>query len=123
MLSRAVSVVITMHRLAPSTQRCWCSRHRAVARPVTGPFRIVSECMLQLRMLGIADDAFELTAQRLSRIAVLCCLHVVMLLADDPRRPLQASVQHILPSTMYGSTSTSSPCDANLHARASRQTQ
>ena len=48
--------------------------------------------MVQLWMLHIADDVVVLTAQRLSRGAVLCCLHVVMLLADDPRRPLQASV-------------------------------
>ncbi len=52
--------------------------------------------MLQLRMSGIADDVVAQTVQRLSRVAVLCCLHVVMLLADDPRRPLQASVQQLV---------------------------
>ncbi len=40
--------------------------------------------MLQLRMSGIVDDVVVLTAQRLSTVAVLCRLHVVMLLADDP---------------------------------------
>ena len=51
--------------------------------------------MLQLRMSGIADDVAVPTVQRLSTVAVLCCLHVVMLLADDPRRPLQASVEEL----------------------------
>ena len=49
--------------------------------------------MLQLRMLGIVDDVAVLTAQRLSTVAVLCRLHAMTLLADDPRRPLQASVE------------------------------
>jgi hypothetical protein len=53
--------------------------------------------MLQLRMSGIADDVVVPTVQRLSTVAVLCCLHVVMLLADDPRRPLQASVEDSSP--------------------------
>jgi hypothetical protein len=52
--------------------------------------------MVQLRMLGIADDVDVQTAQWLSTVAVLCCLHVIMLLADDPRRPLQASVEQLV---------------------------
>jgi hypothetical protein len=35
--------------------------------------------MLQLRMSGIADDVDVQTTQQLSRVAMLCCLHVVML--------------------------------------------
>ncbi len=51
--------------------------------------------MLQLGMADIAEDVVVVTAQGLSRVAVLCCLDVVMLLADDPRRPLQASVEEL----------------------------
>jgi hypothetical protein len=51
---------------------------------VTAPWhwRIVSECTSQLRLLGVAEDVVVLTAQRLSRVAVLHCLDILPMTRD-----------------------------------------
>jgi hypothetical protein len=46
--------------------------------------------------LDIAEDVVVVTAQGLSRVAVLCRLDIVMLLADDLRCPLRACVNALI---------------------------
>ncbi len=46
-------------------------------------------------MSFVVEYVVVVTAQGLSRVAVLCRLDIVMLLADDPRHPLQASVEEL----------------------------
>jgi hypothetical protein len=58
--------------------------------------RILSERASQLWLSFVVEYVVVVTAQRLSMVAVLCCLDVVMLLADDLHRPLRDCVNELV---------------------------